>query len=376
VTVAIVSTSPLDRPGDIRAGAEALLDDLVTRGLGVVLVGPALRADELTAGRVAVRRLVAGDPNVLPSPGTGGTIAIGPGPTPTAAAALRRIIGQGEVDLVVVVGDASHPLALDAVAAAPDAMILAQRATPEAAAEIAARARSGAGRPPLYVAAPRIQADFHLHTNYSPDCATSVEELVERALALGLGALCVTDHDTIAGGVAARRYVERHGLPLHIAVASEVKTQTGEVIGIYLEEDIPPGLPFADTVEAIRAQDAFVYVPHPCDRLHAIPPADLLERLAPQIDAFETVNGRLARERFNDEAEAIAERLALPRAAGSDEHVVDGLFTAGLELPAFSDPVSLALAMQDAHIVRRPANYLGLQARKWFRTRRNPVPAE
>ena len=98
-------------------------------------------------------------------------------------------------------------------------------------------------------------------------CPTSSQ----RALELGLGAIAVTDHNTIAGGVAARAYVEEHGLPLHVVVGSEVKTATGEVIGLYLEEEIPRGMPFADTVEAIRAQGALVYVPHPFDRMHAIP---------------------------------------------------------------------------------------------------------
>ena len=145
---------------------------------------------------------------------------------------------------------------------------------------------------------------------------------------------------------------------------------------MYLKEDIPPGLPFADTVEAMRAQGAFIYVPHPFDSMHAIPSEPLLERMAPLIDALEVVNGRLARERFNHEALAFATRLGLPAGAGSDAHVLDGLFTAGLELPAFHDPASLALALGDARVVRHPKNILALQARKWFRKRRKPLHAE
>ena len=139
---------------------------------------------------------------------------------------------------------------------------------------------------------------------------------------------------------------------------------------------MPPGLPFADTVEALRDLGAFVYVPHPFDGFHAIPDAALLERLAPLIDALEVTNGRLARESFNDEALAFATRLGLPQGAGSDAHVAAGLFTAGLELPAFHDPASLALALGDARVVRNPRSFLALQARKWLRTRRTPARAE
>jgi predicted metal-dependent phosphoesterase TrpH len=117
-------------------------------------------------------------------------------------------------------------------------------------------------------------------------------------------------------------------------------------------------------------------VPHPFDAHHAIPPEALLERLAPQLDALEVANGRLAREHYNESALAFARRLGLPEGAGSDEHVIAGLFTAGLELPAFHDPASLALALGDARIVRNQKSFLALQMRKWFRTRRRPPRAE
>ncbi len=371
MTAVIICTEPLDRPGSTVDAARGAFSTLADLGVGAVIAGPAERPQTLRAGRRAIRDLIAQGPDGILAADPP-EIAVGPGATPTAQAAIRRLIGSDGVRAVAIAGAVDHPLAGTARDAAPSAIRL-DTASPD---DVVAAVANATSTPPRYEAAPRILADFHLHTDHSSDCATTVPQLVERAVELGLGALCVTDHNTIAGGVAARAYVEAHAIPLHIAVASEIKTATGEVIGIYLEEDIPRGLPFADTVEAIHAQGGFVYVPHPCDRLHAIPPADLLERLAPWLDAFEVVNGRLARERFNDDAEEIANRLALPQAAGSDEHVVEGLFTAGLDLPAFHDPVSLALALQDALVVRRPSRYLLLQARKWVRTRRRTIPAE
>jgi predicted metal-dependent phosphoesterase TrpH len=210
-----------------------------------------------------------------------------------------------------------------------------------------------------------------MHTEHSKDCATPVADLVHRAIELGLGAIAVTDHDTIAGGLAARAYVEQHELPLHVVVGSEVKTATGEVIGLYLEEEIPRGMPFADTVEAIRAAGALVYVPHPFDRLHAIPDPALLRRLVDQIDVFETYNARLYRDAFNRDAERFAERHDLLPGAGSDAHVLEGLGTGAVELPPFHDPESLLLALGQGRIVRRPANLLYLQGLKWVRQARS-----
>ena len=375
--IAVVTDEALDRDG--AAAAAALADAIAERGVEALLVGRARGAALQADGRLVVRALERSGPAALAPDGRSARrIAVtGPAWSWTANAAVQRILRQGGIDLAVVVGDGEGDLPRAAAEAAPSAeQVGAAAAAAAAAGELIELAADPARRPTPLVPAEPVLADFHLHTYHSHDCGVTIEQLVARAGELGLGALAVTDHDSVAGGYAAKAHVEAHGLPLHIAVASEVKTREGEVIGIYLREDIPPGLPFADTVEAIRAQGAFVYVPHPFDAHHAIPPAALLERLAPMIDALEVRNGRLARESYNAEALAFARRLGLPEGAGSDAHVAAGLFTAGLELPAFHDPASLALALGDARLAGRPRSFLALQARKWLRTRRRPPRAE
>ncbi len=229
--------------------------------------------------------------------------------------------------------------------------------------------------PPEPDPAPPILCDFHMHTDHSPGLRDDgAPTSSTRALELGLGAIAVTDHNTIAGGLAAQAYVAERGLPLHVIVGSEVMTATGEVIGLYLTEEIPRGMPFADTVEAIRAQGAIVYVPHPFDRLHSIPDAALLRRLADQIDVLETCNGRLYREAYNREAERFAERYDLLAGAGSDAHVLEGLAIACVELPPFTDAESLLLALANGKIVRRPKNLVYLQGLKWLRSARSRTP--
>lgn len=377
--IAIFTSSVLDRSGKERDAAVALADAVCDHGAEVLLVGTARSAAVQTAGRLTIRALERSGADALAHTGPGARQISVSGPVWTwaADAATRRIIGQGDLDLVVLIGDDESPLARVVLDAAPSTQRVGPTGAKRAAKELIAIAGDHARRPsPLALPEP-ILADFHLHTFHSPDCSTTIDDLAQRAIELGIGALCVTDHDSVAGGYAAKAHAEAHGVPVHIAVSSEVKTRKqGEVIGIYLTEDIPPGMSFADTVDAIRQQGAFVYVPHPFDAHHAIPPEALLERLAPQLDAIEVANGRLAREHYNESALAFARRLGLPEGAGSDEHVIAGLFTAGLELPAFHDPASLALALGDARVVRNPKSFLALQMRKWFRTRRRPPRAE
>src|SRR3954462_10460483 len=114
-----------------------------------------------------------------------------------------------------------------------------------------------------------VLADLHMHSEHSWDCTTPVDELLDAALAAGLGALAVTDHNTIAGGVEARARAIERGLPLHVILGSELKTAAdGEIIGLFLHDEIARGLSFGETIEQIRAQGGVVYLPHPFDRFH------------------------------------------------------------------------------------------------------------
>ena len=81
---------------------------------------------------------------------------------------------------------------------------------------------------------------------------------------------------------------------------------------------------FGDTIAAIRAQGGLVYLPHPFDRMHAIPEPATLHRHLAEIDVFEVYNARLLFETYNDEALRFARkynltdgrRLRRARAAG------------------------------------------------------------
>src|SRR5439155_11426589 len=122
-----------------------------------------------------------------------------------------------------------------------------------------------------------IAADLHLHTSWSHDCQIPVEELLEHAEAQGLGAIAVTDHNVFGGALEAVELAR--GRDLVVIPGEEVKTDgQGEVIGLFLSEEIPRGLSFGDTVAAIHEQGGVVYLPHPFDRLHAIPDPATLHR--------------------------------------------------------------------------------------------------
>ena len=210
---------------------------------------------------------------------------------------------------------------------------------------------------------PLILCDLHMHTEHSHDCAVPVETLLDYAEAQGLGAIAVTDHNVFTGAHEAVELARHRRLT--VIPGEEVKTDAGEVIGLFLEQEIPRGMSMGDTIAAIREQNGVVYLPHPFDRLHTIPDAQSLHRHLAEIDVFEVYNARLLFEGFNDEALRFARKYNLTMGAGSDAHVLQGVGTGLLRMRAFETPEEFLISLRSAEIVRRPKSLVYLQGLKW-----------
>jgi predicted metal-dependent phosphoesterase TrpH len=225
------------------------------------------------------------------------------------------------------------------------------------------RRRPGHAGDPL-AGRPWIICDLHMHTSWSHDCSIQVEELLDHAETIGLGAIAITDHNRFGGAQEAVDLARSRDLV--VIPGEEVKTDTqGEVIGLFLREEIPRGMSFAETIEAIRAQDGLVYLPHPFDRRHAIPDARTLHRHLADIDVFEVYNARLIREAFNDEALRFARKYGLTMGAGSDAHVLLGVGAGAVRMRAFEDPEEFLVSLRGAGILRRPKSLIVQQVQKW-----------
>jgi len=209
-----------------------------------------------------------------------------------------------------------------------------------------------------------IAVDLHMHTDWSHDCSIPASDLLDHAEAIGLGGIAVTDHNVFGGALEAVELARARDLV--VIAGEEVKTDTqGEVIGLFLEEEIPPGRSFADTIEAIREQGGLVYVPHPFDRLHTIPDPATLHRHLAEIDVFEVFNARLLRDSFNDEALRFARKYRLLQGAGSDAHVLQGVGTGAMRMRRFDGPEEFLLSLRSAEVLRRPKSLAYLQSLKW-----------
>ena len=194
-----------------------------------------------------------------------------------------------------------------------------------------------------------VRVDCQVHTVWSGDASTTLDQLAERVAALGLDVVCITDHHTLEG---AQRALER-GVGARVVVGEEIRTRIGELIGLFLTERVPYVLPAEEVVARIRGQGGLVYAPHPLDRLRRGVGRERLEELAASgsIDVVEVFNAKVRNDRDNELADEAARRLGLPGGAGSDAHDPEGLGAAYLEMPAFDGPAGFLAGLRSARVV-------------------------
>jgi predicted metal-dependent phosphoesterase TrpH len=208
-----------------------------------------------------------------------------------------------------------------------------------------------------------------MHTDHSPDCATPVDVLLETAKRRGLGAIAVTDHNEISGALAARERANG----IKVIVSEVVKTaHEGEVIGLFIEEKIPRGMSLKETIDAIHAQGGLAYVPHPFDRLHAVPDYEHLLKVVEDIDVLEVFNARVAVPGFNEEARRFAAKYHVVAGAGSDSHVTQGLGTVKIRMRDFDGAEEFLESLRDADILHKRKSLIYLQSLKFVQTKVRP----
>jgi predicted metal-dependent phosphoesterase TrpH len=179
-----------------------------------------------------------------------------------------------------------------------------------------------------------MKVELHSHTHHSHDCLLTYEAIIAVCQHRGIGALAVTDHNQIAGAFELQQRA-----PFPVIIGEEIFTEQGEIIGLFLHEFIPRGLPVQETIARIKAQGGLVYVPHPFDsfRKGAIG-RETLDAICADVDLLEVLNARNLRPDDDDCAYRYAQEHELAMAAGSDAHSVGEFGNAYLEMEPFDGP--------------------------------------
>jgi predicted metal-dependent phosphoesterase TrpH len=167
--------------------------------------------------------------------------------------------------------------------------------------------------------------DLHVHSSYSSDGLMNPKTIVKFAMKRNLSGIAVTDHNTIKGGLKATICETKD---FKVIVGSEIMTDLGEVIGLFLSEEIR-SKNLTDVIYEIKNQNGIIVIPHPFDKMRrsALNPSDEFSRL---IDCIEGFNSRCIFQKYNEKAVEYASKHDLPLVAGSDAHFENEIGNAGI----------------------------------------------
>ncbi len=177
-----------------------------------------------------------------------------------------------------------------------------------------------------------LRVDLHLHSDFSHDGKSSLDELVARARACGLDRIALTDHNTIEG---ALNLVQ---MEPELAIAGEeIKTLEGEVIGLFITSRVSPFLAAEDAMDLIHGMGGLTYLPHPLDRRRSNFRPERVVDLASRVDIIETFNP-WCDAAANQAAARLADELGKVTATGSDSHSADELGRSWMEMEPYASP--------------------------------------
>lgn len=167
-----------------------------------------------------------------------------------------------------------------------------------------------------------LRFDLHVHTNYSKDGQSSVEEILRAAKEKGLDGVAITDHNTTGGAKYALEICDRVAPGLLVIPGEEISTSSGHLIVLGIVEEIPRGTSVSEAIRLGHEMGGTVVVPHPYNRMRhgmSIPKG---------ADAVEAYNSRYIFGIHNRLAGSRSRRLGLPTVAGSDAHTAKFVGTA------------------------------------------------
>ncbi len=174
-----------------------------------------------------------------------------------------------------------------------------------------------------------MRVDLHTHSSPASGCSQiSHSQYVRRCVELGLDAIALTNHGSIADDLPLAEQLAAEGILLLHGV--EISTVFGDFLVF------SPDLEYLDTLrplqDPLRADDipehAAVVWAHPAagGGISASTYYPGLEQIAAKaVHAIEVYNGNWLRSTYVRQAQEIADVLGLPRTGGSDAHVVDAI---------------------------------------------------
>ena len=169
-----------------------------------------------------------------------------------------------------------------------------------------------------------------------------------------ISCVAITDHNTIEGALKFKKKYEKKGI--EVIVGEEIMTSNGEIIGLFLKEEIRKGMTPDETIEAIINQGGLVYIPHPFDlkRKRTVIGFEDIKRNKKRINFIESYNGRNILKEYGVEQNKIANELNIIKVIGSDAHTIFELGRNYMEIENFYNKEEFIKSISNAKFIESP----------------------
>ena len=153
-----------------------------------------------------------------------------------------------------------------------------------------------------------FKCDFHIHSTYSFDSILPIQKIIKISKIKNLDCIAITDHNSIRGAIEAKKNA---GNNLRVICGSEIRTEYGDVMGLFLTEKIS-STRFFEVIDEIKDQGGLIVAPHPFK--------SLIKNHLDLVDVIEISNGRVSAN-INKDAFDYALKNNIPGIGGSDAHM-------------------------------------------------------
>jgi predicted metal-dependent phosphoesterase TrpH len=196
-----------------------------------------------------------------------------------------------------------------------------------------------------------ILLDMHIHSRYSRDSILSLREIHACAKKERISPI-ICDHNSIQGSLKYQQMGYYHDESIPSIISAEIKTTQGEIIGLFLNEEIPPYQSPEETLDTILDQGGISIIPHPVDRYRkSAMKYEIITSLLPKIHALEVYNSRTLSNADISGAKKFAIEHGLLITGGSDAHCKWELFQTTIRIAPFDSPKEFLKNLRNANVL-------------------------
>lgn len=206
-----------------------------------------------------------------------------------------------------------------------------------------------------------MKLDPHIHSCYSGDSRSKPEDIIKRAISIGLDIIAISDHNTTKGSKLA--IAEAKDKNIIIVPSIEISSSDGHILGFGVDVDIPRDLSPHDTIDKIHDNGGVAIIPHPFSSyrnglLCNIKPMEL------DIEAIEVKNSRYIIGYSNYKSKALATKRKLAMIGSSDSHFLGSIgdsFTEIKDIDSAATTADIIDAIRSKNTVakgKKTSNYL------------------